>query len=151
MEYQISRAHRGNFPDIARLIVETRIGKETVKEQMKEGFPMYSWFVRVDGKIVGCMCGEFIDSTTMVLTYLAVNENHRKQGIGMTLFDHAIEFGRKEGKTVFAFITMYYHFRRFKKRGFSVYKRQDLPENVRNHPMFTAKRYMKCAAMIRQF
>lgn len=148
--YRISRANKRHLKDISRLIVDTRIGKETLAEQVAEGLAQHTWFVRMDGRIVGCMGAEFIDRRTAILTHLAVSAEYRKRGIGMALFRHAVEFARRRGAHTVAFITMYYHFRRFKKHGFAVFKRCDLPEAIKAHWMFTAKRYMKCAAMLRR-
>lgn len=44
---------------------------------------------------------------------------------------------------------MYYHFNRFKRRGFRTYPRKDVPERLMSHPMLTDKRFMKCAVMIK--
>jgi len=68
----------------------------------------------------------------------------------MALFAHALEHARGCGARTFAFLTMYYLFNRFKRRGFKTSPRQLLPEALRNHWMFVTKRYMKCAAMIKQ-
>lgn len=69
----------------------------------------------------------------------------------MPLFAHAIDFVRSKGVSTIGFITMYYHFNRFKRRGFVVTKRQNLPDNLKGHWMFTSKRYMKCAAMVQKY
>lgn len=145
MPFSIHRADRRHLPDISRLIVETRIGDPL------DHLPQNCWFARQDGRIVGFAAGEFADKRTFVGEYLAVEEGCRRQGIGMALFGHMVEDARRRGAKVMGFVTMYYLFNRFKKRGFRVVKRQDLPEALRSHWMFTVKRYMKCAAMIREF
>ena len=117
-------------------------------KQIEEG---NFWFVRMDGRIVGYVGLEFIDEKTVLLKHLAVQRKYRKRRIGSTLFDHAVRFARSKGATTAAFVTMYYHFNRFKRRGFRTCPRKFLPENVRSYWMFTAKRYMKCAAMIQEF
>lgn len=145
METKIFKADKRHLPAINDLIVRTKIGSRMKKLEGE------FWCLRLDGQIVGCMGAELIGNNSAILTHLAVNESYRRRGVGMTLFSHAIEMVRREGATTFAFITMYYLFNRFKKRGFKVTRRAMLPETVRNHWMFTAKRYMKCAAMIREF
>jgi len=150
MQYRIRLADKRHHADIARLIVESNIGAATVEEQLAD-LPGQFWFVRVDGQIVGCMGAEIIGDGVAVLTHLAVEKSYRKQGIGMQLFAHAIDYVCAEGVTTIGFITMYYHFNRFKKRGFVVTKRRDLPDNLRGHWMFTSKRYMKCVAMVREY
>ena len=117
-------------------------------KQIEEG---NFWFVRMDGRIVGYVGLEFIDEKTVLLKHLAVQRKYRKRRIGSTLFDHAVRFARSKGATTAAFVTMYYHFNRFKKEGFRTQPRRFLPDDVRGHWMFTAKRYMKCAAMIKKF
>jgi len=109
------------------------------------------WIARVDGRTVGSMGAKMIDSDTAVLTTLAVEKPYRKQGIGMSLFNHAVNHVRSHGATTVGFITMYYHFNRFKRRGFKTLPRKFLSEPLKSHWMFTAKRYMKCAAMIQNF
>ena len=109
------------------------------------------WFVRVDGRIVGYVGAEMIGKDAVVLKHLAVDQRYRKRGIGMSLFCHAVAHVRAQGATTIGFVTMYYHFNRFKKRGFKTRPRKLLPEKLQNHWMFTTKRYMKCAAMIQTF
>lgn len=145
MQLKIQRADKRHLAAINKLIVETRIGSPMKKIEGQ------FWFVRVDNKIVGCMGAELIGNNSAILTHLAVNESYRKRGIGMTLFKYVIDQVRRQNATTLALITMYYLFKRFKKRGFKLTKRALLPERVKNHWMFTAKRYMKCAAMIQEF
>ena len=145
MNFTIHKADKRHLADINRLIVGARIGS---RMSALEG---HFWFARADGRIVGCMGVEVIDANATVLTHLAVEEEYRKQGIGMTLFNHAIEYVRDSGAITIGFITMYYHFNRFKKRGFKTCPRKFLVEPIKSHWMFTAKRYMKCAAMVQSF
>lgn len=145
MQVKICKADARHLPDINRLIVETRIGEP---ENKLDG---QFWFVRRDNRIVGCIGGKMIGAKTAVLTHLAVEGVYRKQGIGMALFDHALSHFCSRGATVIGFITMYYHFRRFKRRGFQTRPRKLLPEPLKSHQMFTAQQYMKCAAMVQTF
>lgn len=142
MSCKISRADKRHLADINRLIVEAKISDPL------DELPSTFWFVRKDGRIVGCVGGEFISDDAFVAQHLAVDKSYRKQGIGMTLFNHMVEHAIENGATTVSFITMYYHFRRFKKHGFRTIPRKQLPEHLQNHWMYTAKRYMKCAAMI---
>lgn len=146
LNFTIHRANRHHLADINRLIVSANIG--TPMNELEGIF----WIAKVDHKVVGCVGAEIVGEDVAVLTYLAVEKDYRKNGIGMSLFNHSIRCCLlKRGIRFIAFITMYYHFRRFKKRGFRVLKRQLLPEAVVGHWMFTAKKYMKCAAMIQEF
>lgn len=145
MNIIIHRADQRHLKDISRLIVETKIGDPMKK--LKGTF----WFVRIDGKIVGCQGVEILENNTAILTYLAVDTDYRKRGIGTALFNHAMRFLRTRGVTTVAFVTMYYHFNKFKKKGFKTSPRKSLPDSVRNYWMFTVKRYMKCAVMIQNF
>lgn len=145
MRFTVCKADKRHLPDISRLIVETKIGE--AMDKLDGQF----WFARMNGQIVGCMGAEMIDKDTAVLTHLAVDDSYRKQGIGMTLFDHAVNHVCAQGATTVGFITMYYHFRRFKRRGFETMPRKFLSEPLKSHWMFTAKRYMKCAAMVQTF
>ena len=145
MNIVVYRADRRHLKDINRLIVETKIGDPMSK--LKGIF----WFVRMDGKIIGCQGVEILENNTAIFTYLAVDTDYRKCGIGTALFNHAMQFLRAQDIMVVAFVTMYYHFNKFKKKGFKTSPRRFLPDEVRNYWMFTAKRYMKCAAMIQNF
>ena len=145
MQFTIRRADKRHLSDINRLLVETRIGEP--EDRLDGQF----WFARTYGQVVGCMGGKMIGEHTAVLTHLAIDPNYRKQGIGMALFNHALNHFRSTGATTVGFITMYYHFNRFKRRGFKTTPRKLLSEPLKSHWMFTAKRYMKCAAMVQTF
>ena len=145
MKFTIHVADARHLPDINRLIVGTRIGSAMRKLEGR------FWFARVQGRVVGCIGVDVVGPRTVILTHLVVEEGYRRQGVGMSLFRNAIAMVRGEGATTLAFITMYYHFNRFKREGFRTEPRRFLPDNVRGHWMFTTKRYMKCAAMIQEF
>ena len=145
MHFTIHKADKRHLADINRLVVETKIGSPMEKLDGRY------WIARVNGRVVGSMGAKIIGSNTAVLTTLAVEKSHRKLGVGMTLFDNAINYVRSQGATTIGFITMYYHFNRFKRRGFKTKPRKFLSEPLKSHWMFTAKRYMKCAAMIQSF
>lgn len=143
MHFAIQKADRRHLPDINRLIVDAKIGDPMTNLEGE------FWFIRQGARIVGCMGGTQITDDSVILTHLAVERGYRKQGIGMTLFHYAEEYFRARGCRVFAFITMYYLYNRFKKRGYKVVPRVGLPQVVRDHWMFTAQRYKKCGAMIK--
>jgi N-acetylglutamate synthase-like GNAT family acetyltransferase len=145
MRFTIHKADKRHLSDINRLIVEARIGES---EDALDG---QFWVARVSGQIVGCVGGKMIDGNTAALTYLAVDSSYRRQGIGMSLFNHAVNHFCSRGATTVGFITMYYHFNRFKRRGFCTVPRKFLSEPLKSHWMFTARQYMKCAAMVRTF
>lgn len=154
MEFRIQQANCRHRLKIAELIVEGRIGEDSLAKQLVSLICSRAkyWFVRADGKIVGCVGADLIGgSRSAVLTHLVVEEEYRKQGIGMALFNHAINYCRGEGADTVAFVTMYYHFRRFKKLGFRVCRRAEITNSaIRNYWMFTTKRYMKCAVMMKK-
>lgn len=145
MRFTIHEADRRHLSDINHLVVETRIGSPLEKLDGQY------WIAKVNGRVVGSMGATIIDSNTAVLTTLAVEKQYRKQGIGMTLFNHVVNHVRDRGATTIGFITMYYHFNRFKRRGFRTMPRKFLSEPMKSHWMFTSKRYMKCAAMVQNF
>ena len=60
-----------------------------------------------------------------------------------------MQVAKEKGAKTIAFVTMYYLFRFYKKRGFKTRKRAELPENVKDYWMFTVQRYKKCAVMIK--
>ncbi len=142
MGVTILKADRRHLDDINRVITGVRISGPLDK------LPQHYWFVRADSRVVGCAGGEFIDETTFIIMHVAVEREHQKNHIGMDLLDFVMKYAREHGATSFALITMYYRFNWFKRRGFRTSPRSGLPDAVRNHWMFTAKRYMKCAAMI---
>jgi len=142
MAHRICRANRRHLADINRIITGVNIGGPL------DEIPDLFWFARADGHIVGCVGGEFVDDDTFIILYLAVERSHQKKHIGMDLLDHAMRYARGRGAKRFALITMYYRFNWFKRRGFGTIPRAQLPTAVRDHWMFTERRYMKCAAMI---
>jgi N-acetylglutamate synthase-like GNAT family acetyltransferase len=144
LKHIIRKADKRHLNDINRLITEAKIG--TPINKLYGNF----WFIRIDKKIVACVGVEIIGNNSAILTYLAVTKECRKQGIGMTLHNHVVQFCKERGIKTIAFITMYYHFNRFKKRGFKTCPRKELPDQIKNYWMFTEKRYMKCAAMIQK-
>jgi N-acetylglutamate synthase-like GNAT family acetyltransferase len=143
MDIRIRRADRRHLADINRIITDAKISDAL------DVLPRMFWFVRVDGRIVACAGGEFIDDTTFVVLHIAVEKPYKKKGIGIQLLDHVMAQARACGATDFGLLTMFYSFAFFRKRGFDTCGgRKNLPDNLRNHPMFTARRYMKCAAMV---
>ncbi len=143
--YCIRKADTRHKREIHKLVAGANMGRP-LNELAKK-----LWFVKENGRIVACIGGEFIDDDTFIMQHLAVEKAYRKRGIGMTLFNHAVGYATKNGATTRSVLTMYYHFRRFKRRGFRTLPRKLLPDSLRNFWMYTEKRYMKCAAMIQVF
>ncbi|MEA3249505.1 MAG: GNAT family N-acetyltransferase [Patescibacteria group bacterium] len=143
MEITIRKADRRHLADINRIITDAKISDPLDK------LPRLFWFVRVDGRIVACAGGEFIDETTFIILHIAVEKPYKRQHVGISLLDHVMAYAREHGATDFGLLTMFYSFAFFRQRGFDTCGgRKNLPDNLRNHPMFIARRYMKCAAMI---
>lgn len=145
MKLAIHKANKRHLSDINRLVLKTGIGSPLKKLDGKY------WVAKMDNRVVGSIGATMIGDTTAILANLAVEQLYRKQGIGMSLFDHAVNHVRSLGATTVGLVTMYYHFNRFKRRGFRTMPRKFLSEPLKSHWMFTAKRYMKCAAMVRTF
>jgi N-acetylglutamate synthase-like GNAT family acetyltransferase len=101
MLFTIHKADKRHLSDINRLVIETRIGSPMEKLDGRY------WVAKVGSRIVGSMGADMIDSNTAVLTTLAVEKPYRKHGIGMALFDHAVNHVRNRGITTIGFITMY--------------------------------------------
>ncbi|MEK7118525.1 MAG: GNAT family N-acetyltransferase, partial [Patescibacteria group bacterium] len=90
VNFTIHDADKRHLADVNRLIVGTRIGSAMKKLEGR------FWFARVGGHIVGCMGVEVIGVKTAILTHLAVEEGYRRQGVGMSLFRHAMAVVRAE-------------------------------------------------------
>jgi len=145
VDFTTHKADKRHLSAINRLIVETRIGDPM--DKLHGTF----WFARVNGEIVGCAGVELIGNNAAVINYVAVRAGFRKKGIGMTLLGKVMGFARQQGVNLIGLVTMYYLFNRFKKRGFRTCPRKELPKALMDHWMFTAQRYMKCAAMFRRY
>lgn len=52
MQYQIRKADRRHYPEIARLIVECKIGADTVEEQLRHMQDQFWSFEWMDGSLV---------------------------------------------------------------------------------------------------
>ena len=142
MDLKIIRADRRHLADINRIITDAKISNPLDK------LPKLFWFVRIDGRVVACAGGEFIDDATIIIQHIAVEKPYKRKHVGISLLDHVMRYARERGATDFGLLTMFYSFAFFRQRGFETRKRALLPDNLRNHWMFTAKRYMKCAAMV---
>ena len=139
---RIVRAVPEDLPALIRLVRIVNIGDG--KDVLTRNF----WVAKTPrGKVIGCCGVAWHGRTVGILTHLAVLPKYRRQGFGMTLFRMALRDVDLRRKRVAAFCTMYYHFRRFKREGFKVRRRADLPNDVRGFYQFTAKRYLKCAVM----
>jgi N-acetylglutamate synthase-like GNAT family acetyltransferase len=142
VKFQIIKASEKHRAEIDRLCRETRISDGF------EGQVRNFWVAKVGDRIVGCAGMEFINKRAAVYTTLAVEEAMRHNGIGAALTAKRLEHARKRNVQMLLLITMYYHFNRYKRRGFRTIPRKELPEDVRSFEQFTAKHYMKCAVMI---
>ncbi|TSC52337.1 MAG: hypothetical protein LiPW41_548 [Parcubacteria group bacterium LiPW_41] len=144
MKFKILKADKRHKEEIDKLIQEVRIGSG-VSGSLKN-----FWFVRVNNQIVACAGIDCIDPQTAIFTHCAVRKEFRHNGIGSALINKRMEFARiLEMKTI-ALITMYYHFNFYKRRGFRTCPRKELPDNLKNYWMFTARQYMKCAVMVNE-
>lgn len=142
MQLKILRADNRHLKDINRLIRGAKIG-DGIKKPVKN-----FWIARLNKKIVGCAGLDLIGNKSAIFTHLVVAKKFRHQGIGLALINHRKRVARQRRANVLALITMYYYYNFYKRRGFKVVKRADLPEHLKNYWMFTAKRYKKCAVMI---
>ena len=143
MEIKILRADARHRKDINRLIAEAKIGS-SIRGPIRNTF-----FVRMDGRIVGFANMDFIENDVAAILEGIAVERHR--GIGSALIQHRINIARKRGIKTVAFVTMYYHLAFYKRRGFKTCPRKDLPDFLQNYPMFTAQHYKKCAVMVGTF
>lgn len=144
MGFAIVRADSRHKRAINKLIRGTKIGSG-----FKGPVPRNTWIAKTGGRIVGFAELEFIGKKAAILKGVAVDEEFRHQGIGSALIGHRFEVGRKQGVRVFALCTMYYLFKFYKKYGFKTCPREFLPEFLRSYPQFAAKRYRKCAVMVK--
>ena len=142
MNFKIIKAREEHRKDISRLLRTTRIGSFGKHERIKN-----FWVVKMNDRIVACAGLDFFDKEIAIFTHLAVEKEFRHQGIGSALIRLRMDKAKKRGAKILAFVTMYYWFRFYKKRGFRTCPRKNLSENIKNYWMFTAKRYMKCAVM----
>ena len=146
VNFEIIRADRRHRDAINRLITKTNIGSPYKEDEPMEKF----WVARVGGKIVACHGLDFWDNGRVaIFTSAAVEKEFRHKGICSALMRTATEYARRRGADTAALCSMYYLFRFLKHRGFKTCPRKLLPESVRSYPQFTAKRYMKCAVMLK--
>ncbi len=146
MNFKIQRADSRHRKDINRLIVDAKIGG-----LIRGPITRDSFFVRVDGKIVGFASMEFIGEQAAILQSISVEREYRHHGIGSALIEHRINLAKRRGVRTIAFVTMYYHFNFYKRRGFKTCPRKNLPDFLQNYPQFAAQRYKKCAVMVGVF
>ena len=146
MDYKIVKAQKEHLPEIERLIISTRIS-EGLNEQDKTA---KFWVAIKDKRVIGCGGFNLIDSKNVYLTHLAVEKDLRRKGVGMSIFGKLMEEAEKLKAETVSFITMYYHFNKFKKRGFRTIPRKELNEPLRSYPLYTSPRYKKCAVMIKE-
>lgn len=143
--FKILKADGRHRKDINRLIKEAKIGSGFQPNEPIKNI----WVVREEGKIVGCAGLDF-HGRTAILDSLVVEKEFRHRGIGTALIKHRLEIARQRKARLAALVTMYYHFRRYKKHGFKTCPRADLPESIKSYWQFTTKRFMKCAVMYRK-
>ena len=107
------------------------------------------WVVKSGGRVIACAGLDFHGRDVAILTPIVVKKEFRHQGIGSALIEHRTKVAKERGVKTVAFVTMYYWFNFYKRRGFLTCPRKNLPENIKNYWMFTTKRYMKCAVMLK--
>jgi N-acetylglutamate synthase-like GNAT family acetyltransferase len=142
MNFKIVKANERHRGDINRLLRETKISNDY------DGPLTNFWVAKVGDRVVGCGGFDVINDSAACLIHLAVEKEFRKQGIASALINKKIEEARKRDIHRLALCTMYYRFNFFKRRGFRVVRRADLPEDLKSYSQFTEKRYMKCAVMV---
>ena len=128
---------------IQKLLQKTKIGTLKSSDTLKN-----FWVVDCKSRIIACAGIDFITKEDIVFTHLAVEKEFRHQGIGSKLIQQRLRFAKAHSAHTVSFVTMYYLFRFYKKRGFRTCPRKNLPRHVSLYPMFTSKRYKKCAVMI---
>jgi N-acetylglutamate synthase-like GNAT family acetyltransferase len=141
---KIIKANEEHRKDMARLIRVAKIGSLLEDESIKD-----MWVVKNKGRIVACAGLDFHGPKVAIFTSLVVEKKFRHQGIGSILIRHRTKIARERGASTIAFVTMYYHFNFYKRRGFITCPRKNLPDNVRSYWMFTTSRYKKCAVMLK--
>jgi N-acetylglutamate synthase-like GNAT family acetyltransferase len=146
MAFKIIRADARHRRDINRLIASANIGPPLRGPIKRETF-----IVRAGGRAVGFAGMDFVGDRAAILHGIAVEREYRHRGIGSALIRHRINIARARGIHTVAFVTMYYHFNFYKRRGFRTCPRKDLPEPLKSYRMFISPRYMKCAVMVGQF
>ncbi|OGF61510.1 hypothetical protein A2662_01925 [Candidatus Giovannonibacteria bacterium RIFCSPHIGHO2_01_FULL_45_33] len=142
MKIKIVKADERHRKDINRLIREANIGDGI------EGPVKNFWLAKLDDKIVGCAGLNFVGNKSAIFTHLVVEREYRHRGIGSALIVYRKRIAKEHDTDTLALITMYYHFNFYKRRGFKVVKRADLPNHLKNYWMFTAERYKKCAVLL---
>lgn len=140
---EIDGARERHRSAVNSLITSAKIGS-AVKGSLKN-----FWIARIGKKIVGCAGCEILKNGAAILTYCVVNEEFRHNGIGTVLTTIRMDFCRTKGIRLLALATMYYQYDHYKKLGFRICRRKQLPPSIQNYWMFTAKRYKKCGVMIK--
>ena len=138
MKIKIVKADERHRKDINRLIREANNEDQELKKQE----------AKLDDKIVGCAGLNFVGNKSAIFTHLVVEREYRHRGIGSALIVYRKRIAKEHDTDTLALITMYYHFNFYKRRGFKVVKRADLPNHLKNYWMFTAERYKKCAVLL---
>ena len=140
--YKIVRADERHRKDINRMIRGAWLGPGLSKDEPVQNF----WVVKDKGVVIACAGMDFHNDAA-ILTYIVVAEEYRHRGIGARLVAHRLNIARERGIKTVALATMYYRFNFYKKRGLHTCPRKNLPANIKEYPMFTDPRYMKCAVM----
>jgi len=141
--FRIIRARSHDRPAISRLIRSAKIASGF------DGSLRNCWIAIAGDAIVGCASLVWHGPHTVILTHCVVRREFRHRGIGTFLVKRRLDEAHRRGKRLAALCTMYYQFRHYKKLGFRTVPRAHLPASVRDFSQFTAKRYMKCAVMLR--
>jgi len=149
LPFYIRPATEEDVSEILRLLVETKIA-----DKMAGDLSDYLVACDSDGKIIGTAGIQGIEGSSLiqsdvVLVNVAVEKPYRKQGVASFLIDVQVSRCKKLGAKTISLCTMYYQYRFFKKRGWVITKRADLPDPINTYWQFTDKRYKKCGCMVR--
>lgn len=139
---------RGHLRDVRQINALVRASRIADQDFRCTG-PRSYWVAYHGPTLIGCAKICWYRGVTAILEKCIVAEDYRRQGIGTKFVKLRLAEARRRGRRIAALCTMYYSFRHYKKLGFRTCPRAKLPDAVRGFRQFTAKRYMKCAVMIR--
>ncbi len=145
MDFRVTKAREKDRKEISRLIRKAKIGSLSKGESLNN-----FWVIKHEGRIIASAGLDFFEKETAIFTYLAVAKEFRHQGAGSALIQHRMKIAKERGARTAAFVTMYYWFNFYKRRGFKTCPRQNLPETLKNYWMFTSSQYKKCAVMLQE-
>lgn len=143
MRVTIRRADERHREEINALVHNAQIGDSI------EGPVRDYWFVRDKGRIIACCGLEMCDATSAILVSIVVDKPYRKQGIGSQLVQYRLAVARARGATSAALVTSIRKLHHYRRLGFEICKRAQLPAQFRDYWMFTSPRYKKFMVMTR--